>query len=190
MVPALCDLHGVLGDPIDETVFLIDAPGPEACPIAAELFRSMAGIKLTDVPYKGTGPVTTAAFSGEVHMMIANIASLLPHVKAGRLRALAVTGAHRAGIVPELPTVADSGLPGYEYDAWYGLWAPAGTPSAVVKKLNEEMNRALALQALRERFAEVGIEPGGGTPEKFTLYLAAEIKKWSRVARSAGIKAD
>ena len=158
--------------------------------LAAELFRSMAGIKLTHVPYKGTGPVTTAAISGEVHMMIANIASLLPHVKAGRLRALAVTGAHRAGIVPELPTVAESGLPGYEYDAWYGLWAPAGTPSAVVKKVNEEMNRALALQALRERFAEVGIEPGGGTPEKFSAYLAAEIKKWNRVARSAGIKGD
>jgi len=81
-------------------------------------------------------------------------------------------------------------LPGYEYDAWYGLWAPAGTPGAVVRKVNDEMNRALALPSLRERFAEVGIEPGGGTPEKFSAYLAAEIKKWSRVARSAGIKAD
>jgi tripartite-type tricarboxylate transporter receptor subunit TctC len=158
--------------------------------LAAELFRSLANIKLTHVPYKGTGPVTTAAISGEIHMMIANIASLLPHVKAGRLRALAVTSAQRAGIVPELPTVAESGLPGYEYDAWYGLWAPAGTPGAVVKKINEEMNRALALQMLRERFAEVGIEPSGGTSGKFSAYLASEIKKWSRVARDAGIKGD
>jgi tripartite-type tricarboxylate transporter receptor subunit TctC len=158
--------------------------------LAAELFRSLANIKLAHVPYKGTGPVTTAAISGEIHMLIANIASLLPYVKAGRLRALAVTGARRARIVPDLPTVAESGLPGYEFENWYGLWAPAGTPTAVVKKINEEVNRALALPALQARFAEVGIEPAGGTSAKFAAFLTAEIKKWNAVARSAGIQAE
>ena len=158
--------------------------------LAAELFRSLANINLAHVPYKGTGPVTTAAISGEVHMLIANIASLLPYVKAGRLRALAVTGARRARIVPDLPTIAESGLPGYAFENWYGLWAPAGTPPAVVRKINEEVNRALASTALQARFAEVGIETMGGTAEKFAAYLASEIKKWGKVARDAGIKGD
>jgi tripartite-type tricarboxylate transporter receptor subunit TctC len=157
---------------------------------AAELFRSLANIKLVHVPYKGTGPVANAAIAGEIHMLIANIASLLPQVRAGRLRALAVTGARRARIVPDLPTIAEAGVPGYAFENWYGLWAPAGTPAVVVKKINEEANRALASPALQERFADVGIEPAGGTAEKFAAYLATEVRKWSRVARDAGIKVD
>lgn len=157
---------------------------------AAELFRSLAHIELTHVPYKGTGPMTTAAISREVHMMIANLGSLLPHVKAQRLRALAVTGPHRSRIVPDLPTVAEAGVPGYEFDNWYGLWAPAGTPHAIVNKLNGEINRALVSPALQARFAETGIEPLGGPPARFAEYLDAELKKWKKVARDAGIKAE
>jgi len=157
---------------------------------AVELFRSLAHIRLVHVPYKGTGPVTTAVISGEIHMQIANVASLLPSIKAGRLRALAVTGAHRAKIVPDLPTIAEAGVPGYAFDNWYGLWAPAGTPAAIVKKINDEVNRALATPALQARFAESGIETIGGSPEKFAAYLAGEIKKWGAVARDAGIKPD
>ena len=157
---------------------------------AVELFRSLAKIKLVHVPYKGTGPVTTAVISGEIHMQIANVASLLPSVKAGRLRALAVTGVHRAKIVPDLPTIAEAGVPGYEFDNWYGLWAPAGTPVAVVKKINEEVNRAIASPALQARFAESGIETMGGSPERFAAYLAGELRKWGAVARDAGIKPD
>jgi len=157
---------------------------------AVELFRSLAKIKLVHVPYKGTGPVTTAVISGEIHLQIANVASLLPAVKAGRVRALAVTGVHRAKIVPDLPTIAEAGVPGYEFDNWYGLWAPAGTPAAVVRKINEEVNRALMTPALQARFAESGIETMGGSPERFAAYLASELKKWSAVARDAGIKAD
>ena len=123
-------------------------------------------------------------------MLIANIASLLPLVKAGRLRALAVTGARRARIVPDLPTIAEAGVAGYEFENWYGMWAPAGTPAAVVNKINAEVNRALVTPALQERFAEAGIETAGGTSEKFAAYLATEIKKWRRVAREAGIKVD
>ncbi|MEO8441753.1 MAG: tripartite tricarboxylate transporter substrate binding protein [Betaproteobacteria bacterium] len=157
---------------------------------AVELFRSLAKIRLVHVPYKGTGPVTTAVISGEIHMQIANVASLLPSVKAGRLRALAVTGVHRAKIVPDLPTMAEAGVPGYEFDNWYGLWAPAGTPVAIVKKINEEVNRAIASPALQARFAESGIETMGGSPERFAAYLAGELKKWNAVARDAGIKGD
>ena len=157
---------------------------------AAELFRALAGVKLGHVPYKGTGPAVTAAISGEIHMLIANIASLRPFIKTGRLRALAVTGAHRARIVPDLPTIAEAGVPGYEFDNWYGLWAPAATPGVVVNKINEEVNRALASPAVLERFTESGIESLGGSPAKFAAYLAAETKKWSAVARDAGIKVD
>ena len=157
---------------------------------AAELFRSMARIKLVHVPYKGTGPASTALISGEIHLQIANVASLLPSIKSGRVRALAVTGVHRAKIVPELPTIAEAGVPGYEFDNWYGLWAPAGTPVAIIKKVNEEVNRALASPALQARFAESGIETMGGSPERFAAYLSSELKKWSTVARDAGIKAD
>jgi tripartite-type tricarboxylate transporter receptor subunit TctC len=106
------------------------------------------------------------------------------------VRALAVTGVHRAKIVPDLPTIAESGVPGYEFDNWYGLWAPAGTPVAIVRKINEEVNRALVTPALQARFAESGIETMGGSPERFAAYLASELKKWSAVARDAGIKAD
>ncbi len=157
---------------------------------AAELFRSLANVRLVHVPYKGTGPVTTAAISGEIHMFIANFASLQPHVKSGRLRVIATTGAHRAAIAPELPTIAESGLPGYEFDNWYGLWAPAATPVMVVKKINDEINRALAVRALQERFAESGIEPVGGSSEKFAEHVGSELRKWRRVGRDAGIKAD
>jgi tripartite-type tricarboxylate transporter receptor subunit TctC len=147
----------------------------------------MAKIKLLHVPYKGNGPVITALLSGELHMMITNIAAALPHAKSGRLRALAVTSTTRSRIVPDLPTVNESGLPGYEYSGWYGLWVPAKTPDAVVKKINEEFNRALKDTALREHFLAVGIEPQGGSGEKFTAYLAAEFSKWAHVAREAKI---
>lgn len=158
--------------------------------LASELFRSMARIKLLHVPYKGNGPVVTALVAGELHMMITNIAAALPHTKSGRIRGLAVTSAARSRIVPELPTVDESGLPGYEYSGWYGLWVPAKTPPAVVRRINEEFNRALADATLRERFLDVGIEPRGGSDEKFAAYLGAEFPKWAKVAREANIGAD
>ncbi len=157
---------------------------------ATELFRSMAGIKLLHVPYKGTGPMITAILSGETQMMITNIAAVLPQVKAGKLRGLAVTSTARSKVIPELPTVSESGLPGYEYSGWYGLWVPARTPESLVKRINEGMNTALKDAALRQRFLELGIEPQGGSEEKFASYLAGEFPKWAKVAREAGIKAE
>jgi len=158
--------------------------------LATELFRMTANIRLTHVPYKGTGPVTTAVMTGDIHMVIANIASLLPFVNAGRLRALAVTGLHRVPNLPSLPTVAESGLPGYEFDPWYGIWAPARTPAPVVKKINDDVNRALASAALRERFAQADIEALGGSTEKFATRVTAELRKWGAVARDANIKPE
>jgi tripartite-type tricarboxylate transporter receptor subunit TctC len=158
--------------------------------LSSELFRSMAGIKLLHVPYKGNGPAVTALLSGELHMTITNIAAVLPHVKAGRLRGLAVTGTARSRVVPELPTVSESGVPGYEYSGWYGLWVTAKTPAAVAHKINEEFNRALADAVLRERWLEVGIEPQGGGAEKFAAYLTAEFTKWAKVARESNIAAE
>ena len=158
--------------------------------LVAAMFQSQARITLLDVPYKGTGPATTALLSGEIHMLIANMASLLPQVRAGRLRGLAVAGATRAKIMPTLPTIAESGVPGYEYSGWYGLWAPAKTPATVITKVNEAFNRVLEDNTVKDRFAESAIEPVGGAPEKFSAYLAAEFSKWRKVVQDAGIKAE
>ena len=158
--------------------------------LVSAMLQTQAGITLLHVPYKGTGPATTALLSGELQVLIVNMASLLPHVTSGRVRGLAVTGASRAKIMPALPTIAESGVPGYEYSGWYGLWAPAKTPVAVVARINDTYNRVLADAALKERFAQAAIEPVGGTPEKFSAYLAAEFSKWRKVARDAGIRAE
>jgi tripartite-type tricarboxylate transporter receptor subunit TctC len=158
--------------------------------LSSALFASMAHVRFLHVPYKGNGPVITALLSGELHLVITNIAASLPHAKSGRLKALAVTSTARSRVVPELPTVAESGLPGYEYSGWYGLWVPAKTPAAVIGKINGEFNRALQDATLRERFHDLGIEPHGGSAEQFTTYLAAEFAKWAKVAREANIKME
>ena len=158
--------------------------------LTTELFRSLAHIRLLHVPYKGNGPGITALLSGELHMLITNIAAVLPHVKSGRLKGLAVTSAARSRVVPELPTVAESGLPGYEYSGWYGLWVPAKTPGAVVGKISGEFNRALQDAALRERFLQLGIEPQVGSEDKFAGYLASEFSRWAKVAREANIRME
>ena len=158
--------------------------------LSTELFSSMAGIRLLHVPYKGTGPGITALISGEIQMLISNIAAVLPHVRSGRVRGLAVTSTTRSKVVPELPTVTASGLPGYEYSGWYGVWVPAKTLEAAIAKINEDLSRALKDAGLRERFLEVGIEPGTGTPEQFAAHLTQEFAKWAKVAREAKIRMD
>ena len=158
--------------------------------LSTALFSSLAHVTLLNIPYKGTGPGITALMSGEIHMLISNIAAVLSFTQAGKLRGLAVTGTARSRVVPDLPTVAESGLPGYEYSGWYGLWVPSKTPGAVVKKINAEYDRALKDPLLRERFQAVGIEPGGDSDEKFAGYLAAEFVKWRKVARDADIRME
>ena len=158
--------------------------------LTGELFQNRAKVKLLHVPYKGTGPGVAAVTSGEVHMLIANIAALLPQVKARRVRALAVTGARRSKAVPDLPTAVEAGLPGYEYSGWYGLWAPAKTPAAVATKINADFNRAVRAPQFSERFHESAIEPVGGSEKEFAAFVAAELKKWSAVAKEAGIRIE
>jgi tripartite-type tricarboxylate transporter receptor subunit TctC len=157
---------------------------------STELLRLAAGIKLLHVPYRGAGPATAAVLGGETQLLITTLAALLPHIKSGKLRPLASTGAKRARAAPELPTASEAGLPGYTFDNWYGLWAPARVPRPIVQAVNEAFNQALTAPEVSERFAAAGVEPLGGTPEKFATYLAGELSRWQNVAREAGIRAE
>jgi len=158
--------------------------------LGTELLREMTGIDLVHVPYKGTGPALTAMLGGEIHMQLIGISSVVPHMKSGRMRALAVSGAKRSSAAPDVPTVAESGVPGYEFDVWYGMLFPAGTPRAIVGKVNAEINRVLKSAALTQRFAAVGLEPAGNTPEEFARMIRSEIVKWRKVVKSAKIKVE
>ena len=158
--------------------------------LAAEIFRATANIQLTHVPYKGGGAIVTAALAGEVQMLFAGVASLMPHVKSSRLRALAVTGLARSKAVPELPTMAEAGLPGAEFDGWYGLLTPAGTPRETIARINADFNAVLAAPEVQERLLASGFEPLGGTPQKFSDYLRAETRKWTKLVRDAGIRVE
>lgn len=158
--------------------------------LAMELFRTTAGINLVNVPYKGQTPGTTALMGGEVHMQVSPMASLMPFVKSGKLRALAVTGAARAKTAPELPTIAEAGLPGYEFHVWYALLAPGATPAPIIRRINEGFDRALSAQDVRDRLAEIGIDALGGTTEKFAGFLKTEMRKWAKVIKEAGIQVE
>ena len=158
--------------------------------LGTELLRTMTGIDLVHVPYKGTGPALTAMLGGEIHIQLIGISSVVPHMKSGRMRALAVSGAKRSSAAPEVPTVAESGVPGYEFDVWYGMLFPAGTPRAIVGKANAEINRVLKSPALAQRFAAIGLEPAGNTPEEFAKMIRSEIVKWRKVVESAKIRVE
>ena len=142
------------------------------------------------VPYKGTGPGTTALLTGEVQMAIAGVGTIMPHAKSGKVRALAVTGAKRSPVAPELPTVAENGLPGYAFDVWYGVFATSKTPRATLGKINADINTAVRDTETIKRFAGAGVDLIGGSVEDSNKYLQAEMTKWSKVIREAGIKAD
>ena len=158
--------------------------------MAYELFRTMAGVNIAHIPYKGTGPALIDAMAGQVHMLFGNVLSSLTHVKTGRLRALAVTTAKRSMVLPDLPTVSESGVPGYENSTWFGLLAPAGTPAAVLNKLNAELVKASQSPDIVDRLAPDGGEPVGSTPEQFGRHLALEIARWRKVVKDAGMKVE
>jgi len=157
--------------------------------MAGELLNLAAGIRMIHVPYKGAAPSMTALMSGEVDTMFNGVSSVLPHVKAGRLRALAVSSAQRSPLFPELPAVAESGLK-YETAGWYGLVAPARTPKAVTARLQSQLHNALNRPEMKERLASQGIEGIASTPEQLTQHLRAELEKWTAVVKAAGLKAD
>jgi len=158
--------------------------------LSGELFNAMAGVRMVHIPYKGSPPAVTDLLAGEVALMFSPSSTVLPHVKTGRLRALAVTTAARLPSLPELPTVAESGLKGYETITWFGFVAPAKTPQAIVARLNAEIVKVLALPDVRNQFAIQGIEVIGGTPEQFASYIRDEIAKWAKVIRLSGPKAN
>jgi tripartite-type tricarboxylate transporter receptor subunit TctC len=156
--------------------------------LTTELFRSMAGIDILHVPYKGAASALTDLLSGQVHMGFNPPAVVVPHLKSARLRGLAVSSAKRSTLAPDLPTVAEAGVPGYESTGWYAVQAPARTPAAIIARLNRELMNAIADKEVRERFAANGIEAVGTTPEQFAAYLRDEIVKWGKVVRSQGLR--
>ena len=158
--------------------------------IASELFKSMAGVNIVHVPYKGGAAQLTALIGGEIHLSISDAGAVGPHVKSGKLRALAVTSAEPSALVPELPTVAVAGLPGYEAAAMTVMFAPGKTPGAIINRLNQEIVRFLRTTEARERFLKAGTEVVGSTPEEFAATIKSEIAKSSKVIADAGIKTN
>ena len=158
--------------------------------LTGALFGSMTGSRLVHVPYKGGGPAAVALLSGEISMIFGEPASVVGFVKTGRVRAIAVTSGRRAQAMPDLPTIAESGVPGYEATSWNGMLSPAGTPADIIKRLNAEFNRMIAEADMKKRMLDNGYEPVGGTPEKFGALIRAEIAKWAPVVVAAGIKVD
>jgi tripartite-type tricarboxylate transporter receptor subunit TctC len=157
--------------------------------LSAELFKSMAGVDLLHVPYKGTGQAVTDLLAGHVNLMFAPAQTVMPYVREGRLRALALTGAKRSESLPDLPTVAESGLPGYAAVGWFGLLAPAATPRATVAKISADVKRVLAEREVREKMLGLGADPSGDTPEEFARFIRDDQAKWSKLMKEAGITA-
>ena len=155
--------------------------------MAMALFLSMARIDITHIPYKGAGPATTDLLAGHVQVATPNTLTVAPHLRSGKLRAIGVTGAKRAAALPQVPTIAESGVPGYEAIFWYALFAPAGTPRPIVDRMHAEVAKALLLPDVGERLASDGAEPGGMRPQAFAAFIKTELEKWGRVVRDAKI---
>jgi len=158
--------------------------------LSAELFQHMTGVKWLHIPYKGGGPGVIALVAGEISLYFGNVPTVVQHVRAGKLRALATTGPKRTPVAPEIPTVAESGVPGYEVTTFYGVSAPAKTPRPIIDRLHGEIVRALNTAELRERLQGLGADPVGNTPEQYTAFMQNEIAKWGKVIKAAGIKGE
>ncbi|TMG74290.1 MAG: tripartite tricarboxylate transporter substrate binding protein [Betaproteobacteria bacterium] len=165
--------------------------GPGSTPhLSGALFAVMAGIDIVHVPYKGTGPASADLLGGQVQMAFFGIPPLLPHIKSGKLRALAVTGARRSPELPEVPTVHEAALPGYEVSPWYGLLAPAGTPRVIVERLNAEVTKIVRSPEMKGKLASQGAEPAGGTPEDYAAAIRADTATWARVVKEARLSGE
>ena len=158
--------------------------------LAAELFKSLAGIQMTHVPFKGVAPSVLAVVAGQIDLTFATIAATLPQVKAGRLRALAVSTPRRSHIVPDIPTIAEAGVPGYEVTTWFGLFGPAALPKDIVAKVDAEVARILRLPDVRERLYNDGAEPGNLTNDEFNAFIRADAARWAKLIKATGIKGD
>ena len=158
--------------------------------LSGELFKVMAGVQMTHVPYKGSAPALQDLLGGQVQLMFDNLPPSLPQIKAGKLRALAVTSLTRAPAIPDVPTVAEAGLPGFEASSWFGILAPAGTPPAIVARINAEIAKWLATPEAKEKLAKQGANAAGGTPDDFAKHIATETAKWAKVVKDSGAKID
>jgi tripartite-type tricarboxylate transporter receptor subunit TctC len=158
--------------------------------LSMELFLSMTKLRMVHIPYKGSGPAMIDLLAGHVAVMTATMLTAMPHVRAGRLRALGVTGATRSTAAPGVPTVAEAGVPGYEAVQWYGVLAPAHTPKEIVARLHRDLAALLHTPEVKERFAADGGDAVGNTPDEFARYIRSETEKWASVARNAGIKPE
>ena len=157
--------------------------------LAMELFKTMAGVDLVHIPYKGTGPMFSELIGGQLNATIASAVPLIPQVKAGRLRGLAVTGAKRSSAMPDLPTIGETVM-GYEVTNWFGIAAPHGTPKAIVTRINAEINQALKTAALKDLLGAQGAEPAGGTPDEFGALIRRDLAKWEKVVKASGARVD
>ena len=158
--------------------------------LAAKMFDSMAGTRMTEVTYKGTPQAIAAIVSGEASVSFPATSAVIPHARSGRLRALAVTTPRRSHMAPEIPTLAESGLPGYDVTTWYGLMFPSGTPKEIVARMHASAGSALAHSAVKERFATTDLEPKSSTPEEFGAYIRREIAKWAKVIKASGVEIE
>jgi len=158
--------------------------------LAAELMKSMAGVDIVHVPYKGSAPARADLLAGQVEMMFESAIGVMPFVQAGRLRALGVSGAQRSPAMPDVPTLSEAGVAGYEASGWLGILAPAGTPAAIVASLNADMNAVLRQADVSGLLADNGADVAGGSPDQFAAFVAAEIAKWAKVVRATGLKAE
>jgi tripartite-type tricarboxylate transporter receptor subunit TctC len=156
--------------------------------LAVEYLKLMAGLNIVEVRYKGGAPLTTDLIAGQISLTITGIPTLLPHIKSGRLRALAVSSAKRSAAVPELPTISEAALPGYDATAWYGVLAPAGTPKEIIARLNVAINKSIKHPDVAERLTAEGAETVGNTPEEFAAFIKSESESWAKVIKAAGVK--
>ena len=158
--------------------------------LAMEIFKSAAGIDIVHVPYKGSAPALTDILSGQMQTMFGNTAAVLPQIKGSRLRALAVTGKTRSAQMPDVPTISETVVPGFEVIQWYGILVPAGTPEPVIRRLNGDMQKAVDSRELRERLANEGADPVKSTPQEFSAFIRAEVTKWAKAVKSSGARVD
>jgi tripartite-type tricarboxylate transporter receptor subunit TctC len=188
-VNSVKDLIGYLKANPDKANFSSSGNGT-SIHLSGELFKIKTGVTMTHIPYKGSPPALADLMGGQVQLMFDNLPTSLPHVKAGKLKALAVTTAKRIPALPDVPTVAESGLPGFETGSWFGLLAPAGTPKEIVAKLDAEIRKMVRSPELREKLIQQGAEPVGMGSEEFAAHIKSELVKWGEVVKASGAKAD